>query len=394
MRARVHRRWARCFAGFQRAVIELNRSCGRGAAGCARALKPAAPEAEARPMHRHRFPLSERAASRARVLPCSIAAVGVLLLGGCAGPQSALEPHGPHAALIAETWWVMLVGGTLIFVIVSALALYAIYRVPERRPALQPRAFVIWAGLVIPSVILFALLVYGTLVGVALLGAPESPPLRIHVTGQQFWWQVDYPGEPNGAAQVSTANEIYFPVGEPIEVVLETRDVIHSLWIPSLAGKTDLIPGKTNSIRFSASRPGVFLGQCAEFCGLLHAHMRLVAVALEPAEFARWRVDRAADADPAVLAEHAPALRHFSATGCADCHAIRGSDAAGEGGPDLTFFGARIDAQQVRTPAGRTQLAVWLTERHAVELNRRHGDVDPPSAEQAEAMAKLLEALR
>jgi cytochrome c oxidase subunit II len=346
-------------------------------------------------MHRIRpLPLATAASpcARRRVLPIApLVAVLPWLLAGCSGPQSALEPHGPHAALIAETWWVMFAGATLILLLVMAMALYAMYRDPDRRWQINPRALLIGAGLIFPVVTLVALLVYGTRVGIALLAEPETPSLRIEVVGQQFWWQVHYP---DGDAVVTTANELYVPVGQPIEVTLETRDVIHSFWVPSLAGKTDLIPGKLNSIRFSADRPGVFLGQCAEFCGLLHAHMRIVVVALGQDAFEDWKARRAGPANAQVLAEHADALDHFTSLGCIDCHAIRGATAAVDGGPDLTHFGSRVDPDTVPTPTGRSQMAVWLRERHAIELMRRHGDVATPSPEQAESITLLLEALR
>jgi cytochrome c oxidase subunit II len=344
-------------------------------------------------MHRPRVPPSDRATPRAAQLPGIgarwLAPAALTWLAGCRGPQSALDPQGPQAAGIAESWWVMLIGATVVFVIVSALVLYAIYRDPARRPAIAPQALVVGGGLVFPLVVLVALLVYGTLLGIDLLREPAEPVRRIDVTGQQFWWQVDY-----GDDGPVTANELYLPVGQPVELALRSRDVIHSFWVPSLAGKVDLIPGRTNALRLRADRPGVFLGQCAEFCGLLHAHMRLVVVALEPDAFEAWRRRRAQPADPAVLAARQPALQAFDALGCAGCHAIRGSAAAGSGGPDLTHFGARVDPQQVVTPAGRPQLALWLQQRHAPELRRRQGEQAAPDAEQAEALAHMLEALQ
>jgi cytochrome c oxidase subunit II len=328
-----------------------------------------------------------------RPAAAALAGVAAFALAGCTGPQSALDPRGPDAEAIALIWWVMFAGATVIFVAVMALAMYAMYRAPDRRVTLRPYALVIGGGLVFPVVTLFALLVYGTHVGRVLVETPASPPLRIEVVGHQWWWEVRYP---DADPPVMTANELYMPVGRRVEVSLESFDVIHSFWVPQLAGKTDLIPGKRNQLRFTATAPGVFLGQCAEFCGLLHAHMRLVAVALPQDEFDDWLRARAAPQPVAQNGSLAPALELFARVGCADCHGVAGANAAlhHADAPDLSFYGARVGLRSGAGDRGRLHLAAWLEQRHPFELRGRFGEVQAPTAEEATELVALIEALQ
>jgi cytochrome c oxidase subunit II len=325
--------------------------------------------------------------------PLALAAAMVLVTAGCAGPQSALDPQGPDAAAIALIWWVMFAGAVVIFVGVMALAMYAMYRAPERRVGLRPYALVIGGGLLFPVVVLVSLLVYGTHVGRVLVEEPATPPLRIEVVGHQWWWEVRYP---DASPAVATANEIYMPVGRRVELELESFDVIHSFWVPRLAGKTDLIPGKRNRLRFTADAPGVFLGQCAEFCGLLHAHMRLVAVALPQDEFDDWLRDRSTMQAATQDATLAPAFATFKQLGCAGCHGIAGAGAAAErpDAPDLSFYGGRVALRSGAGDRDRVHLAAWLEQRHPFELRGRFGEQPVPTAEQSAELVALLEALQ
>lgn len=292
-------------------------------------------------------PASHASAASGRLL----AVAAALLTAGCAGPQSTLDPRGPQAAAIAELWWLMAGVGALLLVLVVALALVAALRAPERRMALDSRLLIIGGGLLLPTVLLGALLLHGTRVGGALLARSDAPPLRIEVTGRQWWWQVRYP-EPG----FSTANELRVPVGRTVEIALMSEDVIHSFWVPRLAGKVDLIPGRVNLIRLRADEARVYPGQCAEFCGRLHAHMRFAVVALEPAAFDDWLL---AQAQPA--RSRAPLA--FEQLGCAQCHGLRGA-ANAAAGPDLGHYGARARID-------RAGLAQWLQHRHPLQFAGR-----------------------
>jgi cytochrome c oxidase subunit 2 len=181
------------------------------------------------------------------------------------------------------------------------------------------------------------------------------------VRAQQWWWQVFYAssGETPG---FQTANEIHIPVEQDVHVRLESADVIHSFWVPSLAGKQDLVPGRSNSLLLRAEKPGVYRGQCAEFCGLQHSHMAVTVIAQTPAEYARWAAAQSADAVMAIGPDAAAGRMAFLAKPCAACHTIRGTAANGTTGPDLTHVGGRqtIAAGLVETTRG--SLAAWIAD--------------------------------
>lgn len=182
-------------------------------------------------------------------------------------------------------------GACAVFVLVMVLLAYAMLRDPARRPRLRAAWFVFGGGLAFPAVVLTALLVYGTGVSERVTAA-SAQPLHVEVTARQWSWEVHYPAA-GGAAAFTVADELHVPVGVPVEVALRSADVIHSLWIPSLAGKVDLVPGRVNVLRFEAADAGVYGGQCAEFCGLLHAQMKLTVVAVPADAFAAWRASQA-----------------------------------------------------------------------------------------------------
>ncbi|MFN4087606.1 MAG: cytochrome c oxidase subunit II [Alphaproteobacteria bacterium] len=212
--------------------------------------------------------------------------------------MSILDPAGPAAAAVAEVWWAMFWGSVLILTAVTALALYAACRHPDRRRAISPRLLVVGGGLVFPAVVLAALLGWGVRAGHSLLPLPtDEPVFRVEVTGHQFWWQVVYPDADGGPVQ--SVDLLLMPVDRPVDIHLRTADVIHSFWVPRLGGKIDAIPGITNVLRLRAWRPGVFRGQCAEFCGAEHARMALRAEALPDADLAdRLAALPRADAPP------------------------------------------------------------------------------------------------
>ncbi|TPN56580.1 cytochrome c oxidase subunit II [Mesorhizobium sp. B1-1-9] len=230
------------------------------------------------------------------------------LLPGCAGVQSALDPHGEQADTLAVLFWTFTaVLGVVWLVTMAGLLLALTHRRDSRgepaegaRPAVNRPMLIAFAAMLTSTTIILsglALLSFGGQRAIFADGAGGA--LAISVTGHQWWWQVRYEG--NGGFE--TANEIRIPVGSPVDIKLATADVIHSFWIPSLAGKLDLIPGKSNELRIEASKPGIYRGQCAEFCGQQHAHMAIFVVALEPNDFQRWRAGQAAAAKPVDLAQ-------------------------------------------------------------------------------------------
>src|SRR5687768_11861746 len=188
--------------------------------------------------------------------------------------QSILSPQGPVAGVIAEMSWVLIVGAAVIFLAVMAIAAYALFG--ARRKRLSSSLLIVGGGIVFPALTLSALLVY-SLVRAGTLELAAAAPLRIEVTGEQWWWRVHYL-DAEGRRDFATANEIRVPVGRVVELELKSADVLHSFWVPVLAGKLDMVPGRTNRLRVRADRAGEFRGQCAEYCGGPHAFMALYVV--------------------------------------------------------------------------------------------------------------------
>jgi len=255
------------------------------------------------------------------------------LLSACAGPQSALDPAGPESRGLATLFWIMLAAAGLIWLAVNATVFHASRAGPRRWSAAQIERFIFTAGVVFPAVALGALLTYG----LTLLPAvnPSSPDLRVRVSGEQWWWRVTYE---TADGPVASANEIRLPAGQAVEFVLTCADVIHSFWIPSLGGKLDMIPGRTNRLTLKPERPGVYRGACAEYCGTSHALMAFTVIVMEPQAFADWL---AKQGKPVAETGDERGRRLFLATGCGGCHTVRGTPADGAVGPDLTHIGSR-----------------------------------------------------
>jgi cytochrome c oxidase subunit 2 len=193
----------------------------------------------------------------------------------------------------------------------------------------------------------------------ALLASDNA--LTIRLTGYRWWWKVQYP-DATAAREVTTANEIHIPVGRPVLINTYSQDVIHSFWVPPLNGKRDLIPGKPSALWLQADQPGRFEGQCAEFCGLQHAHMRLLVIAEPEEQFEKWleAQRQPAGAPAGALAERG--LRVFETGPCALCHSIRGTQASGQVAPDLTHFASRATIAAGTLPNSPGHLAAWIVD--------------------------------
>ncbi|QDH71126.1 cytochrome c oxidase subunit II [Marilutibacter alkalisoli] len=209
-----------------------------------------------------------------------------MLLSACAGPQSALDPAGPAASAIATTWWLMFGTATAVWTIVMGLLLLAMRRGRGMAPV-AGRKLIVIGGVLVPTVLLAALLVYGTRTSDRVTGRGSDVDLVVRVTARQWQWQFDYL-DGDGATIASTFDRLVLPSGQMVEFRVGSRDVIHSFWIPRLGGKMDAIPGRENVIRLRADQPGPMRGQCAEFCGLDHATMAFDVVVLDPDELPAW----------------------------------------------------------------------------------------------------------
>lgn len=298
--------------------------------------------------------------SARRALTAVTAAAGAAtLVAGCGGHSpSMLDAHGSESQRIAGIWWLMFGLGAAVYAAVAGLVVWAVLR---RRPSrddgrASDNNWIIWGGVVMPVVVL-AVLAVVTVQATAQLRTPEKNALRVEVVGKRWWWAVSYPG-----TSIVTANEIRLPAGRPVEIGLDSDNVIHSFWVPQLAGKVDMIPGQHNVLRFTPKTPGTYLGECAEFCGVQHTRMDFVVIVQNDTDFARWLAAH----EPAPSAPDSESANEGEATfvgqPCAGCHTIRGTPAQGTVGPDLTDFGERssIGAHTIaNTPLN---LAQWIVD--------------------------------
>jgi cytochrome c oxidase subunit 2 len=311
-------------------------------------------------------------------------------LFACEGEQAALAARGPQAAETAALAWLLFGAGALILFGVMGLVLLAA-RGPERaRRGLGSERAIVAGGLVLPVVTLSALLVHGLRIGAT--SPPPGDALPIRVTGQQWWWRVAYLDERSGV-QFETANEIHVPVGRPVELELVSADVIHSFWVPSLAGKLDMIPGRSNRLRLRADHAGVYRGQCAEFCGGAHALMAFYVVAEPEEDFAAWRTRQV---QPAVDPQDPEARRGrelFLTSGCGLCHRIGGTGAAGRFGPDLTHVGGRRSIAGGLLPNHRGTLAAWIASARELKPENLMPSFDRLEGSELRSLAAYLDAL-
>lgn len=308
------------------------------------------------------------------------------------GPQSALDPGGPHASSIATLSWIMFAGGGVIFLIVMLLLGWALI-VPGRRSAWLSNIYVVMVGgIAFPIVTLSALLIYGLSIARTITAMPDEAPLEISVVGEQFWWRVHY--LENGKPAFETANDIHIPVGQPVRLSLTTADVIHSFWVPSLAGKLDMIPGQTNVLTLKPDRLGVYRGQCAEFCGGAHALMAFDVVALAQDQFDAWRNGQSR----AAREPTDPFLRRgkklFLAAGCGSCHTVRGTSADGTIGPDLTHVGSRRSIAAGTLPNNRGTLGGWISDSQHLKPGNKMPPFDMLSGQDLLAVTSYLESLK
>jgi cytochrome c oxidase subunit 2 len=289
--------------------------------------------------------------------------------------------------------WLLFGFGTAVLAMVILAAIAAMHGSSPLRAMLASERMVVWAGVFFPAVALTGLLGYGVWLTRASIANPsDEGALSIVVTGEQWWWRVAYqqlPGE-----LIAAANEIRIPVGRPIAFELRSADVIHSFWVPNLAGKVDMIPGRTTFLRLRADRAGVFRGQCAEFCGGPHALMALEVIAMPEADFEAWLQNQArpaADPDSAI-ASRGKSL--FLAAGCGACHAVRGTAAAGTIGPDLTHLGSRRSVGVDTAAISEASIARFISDGQHIKPGNRMPPFRIFAAGDLDAIATYLAGLK
>jgi len=308
-----------------------------------------------------------------------IVATAVGSLGGCSGSQSVLDAAGVQSGHLQELWWIFFGVTAAVYLIVMTVLLIALVRrrrastneAPETKPEerREGRASnVVKGALAVTVITLFILMITSFRTGKAVDSlSAASNKVVIRVTGHQWWWEVRYEDDAFPSNDVSTANEIHVPVGTPVMVKLESADVIHSIWMPNLHGKRDLIPIHPTTMYFEADKPGVYWGQCAEFCGLQHAKMRFSLIAESKEDFDKWlNAQRAKPAEPGDTTA-ARGLELFKTGVCAQCHTIQGTGTSGRVGPDLTHVASRPYIAAGSYQNTRAHLAQWITDPQAIK---------------------------
>lgn len=308
-------------------------------------------------------------------------------------PPPIFDPAGPYAWPITTLSWVLLAMAAAVLVLVVVALWLALFG-SQRAQAKVGGTKIIWmAGIALPVVVLTALLVYGLWLTSSLSDEIEGDEMRVRVTGEMWWWRVAYLDD-EGQPVSHDANELHIPVGQPVVLELESGDVIHSFWVPRLSGKLDMIPGRRNLMRIQADEPGVYGGQCAEYCGGPHALMGFVVVAHEPAAFARLMTERTAREQAPAPGAASQGAELFQTTGCAACHRIAGTDANGLAGPDLTFMGARRTVGAGILPNNTGTLMGWIGNSQAIKPNNRMPPYPVLSREELQAITAYLEMQR
>ncbi|HEX2588869.1 MAG TPA: cytochrome c oxidase subunit II [Gaiellales bacterium] len=321
----------------------------------------------------------------------------VLPLSGCREQQNSLAPKSHQAKDIASLFWWMMGGAWLGLALVVGLLFWSWKRRNRRglgddvegpKPGERRSWYVVLGlGIATPILVISALFVVSDLFVIKTTQAPAATATRmtVEVIGHQWWWEIRYPGTP-----AVTANELHIPVRTPVRIVATTADVIHSFWVPELNRKIDTIPGRRNSIELDANAPGVYRGACAEYCGLQHAHMALYVFAQPQADFRKWLANQSR---PASASSGGEGARVFQDASCSSCHAIRGTNAKGDVGPDLTHVASRTTLAAVTIPNGDASLRDWITDNQHIKPGNQMPDIRLPGT-QLDALAAYLEGLK
>lgn len=321
-------------------------------------------------------------------------------------PSNIFSPGGPAARQIAAFGWLTLILFSVITLVMWLLILWVSARrrgtltehLPWNARDTLAMRWIFVGGLAVPAIVLTVLFALSlrTMAAFPLDGGhdehDEHRPPAIRVTGHQWWWEVQYLRSPEDQ-QVTTANEIHIPVGQPIDIELVSRDVIHSFWVPQLHGKVDLVPGMINRIRIQADRAGFYGGQCAEYCGTQHAHMGLLIAAEPAAQFERWLTEQRKPATPPVEQEAGLGEQLFMDHQCSLCHTVRGTDAHGQVGPDLTHIGSRHRLAANAFPNDTAHLAAWVTHAQSLKPGSQMPSLTAFDGEQLRALVRYLQEL-
>jgi cytochrome c oxidase subunit II len=322
-----------------------------------------------------------------------------LLAASCSGWQSTLDPHGPDARNVRGLIWLFVIVASIVWAMVMLALAGALWRgrsagqgAPAVNPGGERRAGIAVSAATIATVLTIGGLTLASYLTTRSSSSAAQEPLTIRVRAYQWWWEVSYIDKAP-ARNLTTANEIHVPVGRPVSIELAAADVIHSFWVPNLAGKQDLIPGRDNRIAFTAASPGLYRGQCAEFCGLQHAHMSLFVVADPPDQFEAWRNAQLGHAADPVTDEQRTGRQIVVGKACASCHTVRGTSAAGVLGPDLTHVASRGYIAAGLLPTTRGSIAAWVADPQTIKPGNNMPMV-PLTGDELRAVSAYLASLK
>jgi cytochrome c oxidase subunit 2 len=301
-----------------------------------------------------------------------------------------MDPAGSAASAIAGIGWSLFAGGTLIFLAVMALLVIALR---SRNPRASGLVWIVGGGVAFPVAVLSVLLVVSTVQGGALQATSAKNALIVGMTGKMWWWEVRY-RHPATGDEIVSANELRVPVGRPIVLGLSSGDVIHSVWVPALAGKVDMVPGRTNQLMFTVEKAGTYRGQCAEYCGAQHARMALHVIALPADEFDAWLDAQARPAAQPGTTALQRGRQAFIDSRCTACHSIRGVSEEGRLAPDLTHVGSRLFLGAGTLPNSEAALARWTSHTQDIKPGVRMPSFDRLDADTLAAMAAYLHHLQ
>jgi cytochrome c oxidase subunit 2 len=328
-----------------------------------------------------------------RVLPLLALA---LLPGGCHGIQSPLAPSGDQASALHGLFWLMVVVCGAVYLLVIFGLAWTLAR--ARRQRALPRDLTatdkrldrgLWAAAAIIVAGLTVLIVGSFLADRALFATRGQNAMMVRVTGHQWWWRIEY-RDPATNRWIETANELHLPRGRTTRMLLGSADVIHSFWVPNVAGKLDMIPGRRNQLDLTPRREGWFRGQCTEFCGTQHAHMAFDVKVDSPAAFDAWL---ASQAHPSLKPAGTERGQAVFAQNCAACHVVRGTSATGRPGPDLTHLASRRSIAAGTLPMSRGGLQAWIAQPQALKPGTSMPTI-PLAPADADAVAQYLAGLR
>jgi cytochrome c oxidase subunit 2 len=311
-----------------------------------------------------------------------------------------LDPAGDQARDIDVIWRLMLVVCGIMYVLVLGFLGWALWRARRRETedVIEPtaraeqalsRSLTGWIALIVAGLVVLTTVSFLVDRSLAEVG-PD--PLRIKVTANQWWWQIDYQGQAP-SENFTTANELHLPVGRPAVIELHAGDVIHSFWAPNLSGKTDLIPGRVNYMAVTPRRVGVFRGQCAEFCGFEHAKMAFDIYVDDPATWDAWRRHQIASAADPVDFDAIEGKQVFISKACVMCHRIQGTDAGGTTGPDLTHLKSRAHIAAGTRLNTRGDLQAWIGDPQSIKPGTAMPRV-ALSSDELNALVSYLETLK